>query len=282
MSRYLIIATLLWQQLSARHYSYTLQKALSLHVVKASAKSLGGYQGFCMQVNIENLSNDSLVILVEAGRRLLAGNKDEQDILVVKESPIALRRHEKKSQTIKGYCCQASKHAPTAATTYAINQLADSALVKVAQNLSKNCFGSELEQDAVWAISDKKPIASIPNTNDSANLVLRQLLADIKGEKLPWYTITKNTFVTQGGQIMQVNQYLCGKLTYNNMQKAYGTLLVYNDKGLEVCIIKSEWLDIGNNLPFQINLPVKGLEKGKYSLVLQTREREVLKEAFEI
>ncbi|MEI6020009.1 MAG: hypothetical protein WCR21_02685, partial [Bacteroidota bacterium] len=227
MHRLMIITILICFQLQAHHQTYNLQKALNLHLVKASAKSLGGYQGYCIELSIENLGKDSLFILVEAGRRLIAGNNDEQDILVVKELLLPLRKYEKKALPIKGYCCQASKHAPSAQTPYALNHLADSDLVKVARHLNKNCFNSEIEQSAVWSISDKKPIANIPKLDDSSNLALRQLLANIKGEKLPWYNLYSSNYVSHYGQIIQIPQKLSGNLKYSNEENGYATLYVY-------------------------------------------------------
>ena len=282
MHRLHLIAMLICFQLQAHHLSYNLQKALNMHLVKASANSLGGYQGFCIEMSIENLSKDSLFILVEAGRRLIAGNADEQDILIVKELLVPLSKKEKKLQTIKGYCCQASKHSPSAQTPYALNHLADSNLVQVARHLNKNCFISEIEQSAIWAISDKKPIANIPKQSDSSNLALRQLLANIKGEKLPWYDLLSTTYVSHYGQINMIPLQLKGSVKYSNEENGYATLYVYNAKGEQVCAMQGAWLHIGKQIEYKVDLPIKEMQKGKYSLVLQTRDREIFKEEFEI
>lgn len=48
-------------------------------------KSLGGYQGECVQIDIENITNEALHIWLESGRRLDNLNDAQQDILVLKD-----------------------------------------------------------------------------------------------------------------------------------------------------------------------------------------------------
>jgi hypothetical protein len=268
--------------LQAKHIKLNLQNAIKQRLVKVSANSLGGYQGLCMNMRIQNIGKDSLLVLVEAGRCLNSIDDKQQDILIVKEELICLKQNQSKSFLVKGYCCQSSHRAPQLNAVYAPNQLADSSLVLVARFLNKNCFSKDIEQYAIWAISDKKPIANIPNKNDTSNLNLRQLLAKLKGEKLPWYTILNATYVSQTGDINTIPTNLVAILKYNNEQHAYATLTIFDANSHQVCLIKSEWLKQGNNIEYAINLPIKNLAKGKYNLVLQTREKEVLKESFEI
>jgi len=268
--------------LNAKHIKLNLQNAIKMHYVKASAKSLGAYQGLCMNMNLQNLGKDSLIVLVEAGRRLNSLDDTQQDILIVKEELIFLNKYQSKNFTVKGYCCQSSNRAPQLNAKYGLNQLADSDLVTVARYLNKNCFAKDIEQYAIWAISDKKPIANISNQNDTSNLALRKMLANLKGEKLPWYTILNTTYVSQRGDINTIATNLAAILKYNNDKEQYATLYIYDADDKHACLIKGEWLKQGNNLDYVINLPIKNLAKGKYNLVLQTRDREILKEDFEI
>src|SRR6478609_383903 len=91
----------------------TLSEALRKRLVTVSFTNIGAYQGRCMKMSINNLLKDSLQIFVPAGTRLNAKNQKEQDILIVKEETILLGKLQQKTSTLKGYCCRASKHAPS-------------------------------------------------------------------------------------------------------------------------------------------------------------------------
>ena len=76
--------------------------------------------------------------------------------------------------------------------------------------------------------------------------------------------------------------YLRGKLNYSNDKENYVSLYVYNEKGIPVCQIKSEWLTPCADKDYNLNIPVKGLAKGKYTIELKTPEKQLAKQEFEI
>ena len=269
-------------QLSAKHQKLNLQKAIDLKLVKARATSLGGHAGACMQMHLTNLGKDSLIVLIEAGRRLNSLDDKAQDILIVQQQVISLRKAEEKSFTVKGYCCQASKSAPKTNARYDVNKLADSSLVKLARYLSLNTFEQDVEQQAVWAISDKQPAARITAKNDSLILPLRCFVADIKGEKLPWYTVVSRTYVYNNGAISVFPLLLKGKMQYSADKDSYITLTVLNEKGQQVCLVQNQWFKAAKQADYQVNLPVKGLAKGKYSIELKTPEKQLAIQEFEL
>lgn len=266
----------------AHHQKVNLQKAIDQHFVKAKAVSLGGHQGYCINMNLVNTGNDSLIVVIEAGRKLNSMDEKNQDILIVREEVIFLSKHESKWTKVKGYCCQANNHSPSANAKYDINSLADSGLVFLARYLNSGKFDSHIEQQAIWSISDKKPTANITTANDSLACALRQLVATLKGEPMPWYTLISKTFVYQSGAMENFPQLLRGKLNYSNEKDNYVTLFILDEKGKEVCLLKSQWLKASSSEDYSFNIPVKGLAKGKYSIGLKTQEKELVKREFEI
>lgn len=269
-------------QLSAKHQKLNLQKAIDLKLVKVKATSLGGHAGFCIQMQLTNLGKDSLVVLIEAGRRLNSLDEKDQDILIVQQQVISLRRAEEKTFSVKGYCCQASKSAPKANARYDVNKLADSSLVKLARYLNLNIFDEDVEQQSVWAISDKHPAARITSKNDSLILPLRCFVADIKGEKLPWYTVVSRTYVYNSGAISVFPLLLKGKMQYSADKDSYITLSVLDEKGQQVCLEQNQWFKAASQADYNVALPVKGLAKGKYTIELKTPEKQLAKQEFEL
>lgn len=283
MRKYILTALVLVTiNLSAKHQKLNLQKAINMRLIKATALSLGGHEGYCIQVNLISTSPDSLIIFIEAGRRLNSVEETNQDILIVKQEIIALGKFENKWVKVKGYCCQSDNHSPSLNAKYDINKLADSNLVSLARSLNAGVFDADVEQNAIWAISDKKPTANISGNNDSLALPLRKLVADLKGEPLPWYTIISKVFVYQSGIMENFPQVLRGNLSYSNDKDNYVTLFILDKNGREVCLLKSQWLKACENENYNLNVPVKGLAKGKYSIGLRTQNKELTKREFEI
>lgn len=269
-------------QLEGRNVRMTLQKAIERKMVSAKAISLGGYQGYCMNITLKNLSPDSLVVLVEPGRRINSVDDKFQDILVVREEIIAMRRAEEKSAKVKGYCCQASNCAPGNGQKYDVNKLADSNLVYLARFLNQNCFDANAEQHSIWALSNNHLVANIASQTDTTLMPLKQLVAGLKGEQLPWYSVLVDTYVYRSGNISTFPQLLRGNMTYTNDKEDYVTLYIYNEKGEQVGVQRSQWLGTGTNLNYALNIPLKGIGKGKYTVALKTKDRELAAREFEI
>ena len=120
---------------------------------------------------------------MECGRRLDSKNNDEQDILVTKEQKFVIPRQQTKEFPLNGYCCQASNHAPAKDSDFNIGKMADSNLVALSQFCNINKFNEHEIQSSVWCVSNKRPLASIPESNER----LRKFVASITKEELSWY-----------------------------------------------------------------------------------------------
>lgn len=283
MYRYILIGLVsMHLGLNAKHEQLSLQNALDKKLVSAKVHSLGGYQGYCIKMEVKNLSPDSLIILVEAGRRLNSIDEKNQDILVVREQFVMLKKYEDKYIDVKGYCCQANNHSPNAGAKYDVSVLADKTLVLLAHYLNVNTFANEVEQNAIWAISDNKNTANVTAANDTLIVPLRNLVATIKGEPIPWYTFATKTVNYLGGRMQTFPTVLRGKLNFDNAKECYTTLHILNDKGLEVGNIIKQWTLVGNNQTYNLNMPVAGLANGKYTIELKNDEGELVKKEFKI
>lgn len=266
----------------AKKQTMSLQKAIDLKFIATKVFSLGKYQGFCIKMGLKNMTKDSLTILIEAGRRLNSLDDKNQDILLVQEQFVALKNAEEKYVDVKGYCCQAANRCPPKDAKYDVNKLADSNLVRVARYLNACKYDAGIEQSAIWAVSDNKSVANIASANDTTFLPLRQIVANLKGEVLPWYTIISNNHLYASGAIEVFPLLLKGKMKYSNQKEDYGTLCVTNEKGVLVGMVKSQWLKALDNQEYDLRLPIKGFEKGKYVVELKTAERQLAKKEFEL
>lgn len=269
-------------RLSAHQSKFTLQEALDKKLVKVEVKSLGTYQGYCMELTIHNLTKSTAEFIIEAGRRLNSVEEEFQDILIVKQEQMNLKANEKKTIQVKGYCCQAANRCPNTKSIYGINKMADSSLIKLARYLSDNEFGQEEEQEAVWAISEGRSAANIATKDDSLVQPLRMYVASLKGEILPWYRVVSQKTLSRSNYITSVPVLLRGEIAYNVTEPTYITLSIKDETGLEVGIIKSQWVLPKNNAVYQVDLPLVQLSKGKYKIELESKDLVIAEKQFEL
>lgn len=283
MNRLIIFMLMLGAgRLEAGHLTMALQKALDLKLVNVKALGIGGHSGECIRMEFKNFGKDSLMIMIEAGRRLDSKVERYQDILIVKDQLIVLAPKQTKSTLVKGYCCQSSNASPISNSVYDVGKMADSNLVKVARLISDGEFTQELEQQAVWAISDGHSAAMIASKDDSLASILRIMVAALKGEELPWYIVFNRTHVYSNGMISRNPIALRGTVNFVNEKDCYATLSIYNEKGVQVGFTKSEWVKAAAAQDYQLDIPVRGLEKGKYTLEIKTPGKTLASREFEI
>jgi hypothetical protein len=250
--------------------SLTLQQALDKGLVKVKIKSLGHYQGESSVMEIQNLTKNDLTIKVEAGRKLIAGKEEYQNLLVVRQQEFLVKANSKATKNIVGYCCESDDRGPAADLSYDVNKLADSSLVKLAGYINANFtqLSNNSVQQAIWAISNNHGSAAVTVTNEK-EMSLKNLVCNLKGEPLPWYVIKQRIYQTPNGNIHLVNDSLYGKMAYTNGEWTYSKLNIYDTKDNAVLISIGGWLQPGANTVYNVAIPIKNLGKGKYKLTLE-------------
>lgn len=258
----------------------SLQKAFEKKYIKANAICKGGLE---LNYSISNLLKDSLLIVIPAGWRFNsnAGKNDYQDILVTHEEILTLKPRESKQFDIKGYCCEATKGGPIKGAPYTLGKLADSSLVFLARYLSTHQIDKNSQQYSVWAISDKKETANITASNDSIASLLRNFVATIKGESLPWYTLLKRASVTNEGTINDNPIRFKAKINFSIVKACYSYCYIMDNKGNKVSSIVGIWL-YPENSDYNADFNVTMLKKGDYKLVLENKEESLFKREFKI
>ncbi len=272
---------LVWQ-LDLFSETLTLQKAIDQKKVAVKVVGLGGHSGTCAEIAIKSLSKNALCVEVEAGRRLNSLKDAEQDLLIVKDYTVELRGGETKKLTVKAYCCQADHCSPMKGSNYEVNKIAELPLYLLARYLNANNYDGEVEQKAVWAISNNRSAATIAGKEDSLLKPLREMVANIKGEVLPWYSLFTTSYTLSDGSIHSVALELKGDMKYSNERDCYMTLNILNDQGMPVCMVKCEWLKPCTNGKYPLSIPVKTLPKGKYTIEMSCRDYSIARQNFEI
>ena len=256
----------------------SIDKAIEKRMIRTEVLCKGG---LVVDYKIKNQTDDSLKIIVPAGWRMNSVKEEYQDILVTQEQILALGRHQQKSFEIKGYCCEADHAGPSQGLKYESGKIAAPDLVLVATYLNAAKPDENTQQYAVWAVSNNKPTANIVGKNDSLTQDLRHFVAKIKGEPIPWYTLQKRVRINSYGDINEYPLQLKAKVNYNVDKTVYAYFYVTDSLGKKVVSITGQWLNPGNH-DYDVNLSVRGLQKGKYKIVLAAENNRFIEKEFEI
>lgn len=263
----------------ARIKKVKLQDALTQKLVSMKATSLGSFQGECMEMSLKNLNPDSLEITVEPGYKLNSEKDELQDILLIKEAIFVLRKGEEKKQKVVGFCCQNHNLCPKQGAKYNEKAKQDERLKQLAKYLSKSKFNDNVVQQSIWSISDSLQTASVGEAClDSQFLKLRTLISNIKGEPVPDYTILQKTYVAPSGRIYISNVAVKGNMTFENSKYQYCYFRVFDASNQQVSSEIGQWLDTGNQKPYEFYVPATQLSKGIYTLKLTAESGEQLGE----
>jgi hypothetical protein len=185
------IILLLTNSAFAKKDTISVEKAFNNKLIKLTIMGKGGHQGACITMNIKNEFNDSMLLFIEAGRRLDSKDSTEQDIFVVKDIFIPLASNQEKLVDVTGFCCQANNHAPKVKSIFGVGKLADKNLYELGRYLNKNQLNNSLIQNAVWCISDNHEVASIIDDGTEEVAKLRKFITKLKNlpTEYGWYSI---------------------------------------------------------------------------------------------
>ncbi len=262
----------------AKKDTVSIEKAFTDKLIKVDIKGLGGYQGPCIAMQIKSQQNDPMVVYIEAGRRLDSKDSTQQDILVVKDLFVSLSPKQERNVKVTGYCCQAGNHAPQSKSVFSVGMLAEKRLYDLARYLTNAKLESASIQSAVWCVSDNHELSSIADDGSEEVGKLRSFLAELKGIKMPWYSIF---YKKDKNQLFSgIPEKVTGKFEYYISDFSQVIANVRDEKGI---IVKS--YPIGNKVErgsyvFNLDWDVSKIPKSfytKYTVSIYENGRELKK-----
>ncbi len=273
-----VIALCLIAAITQAKTKVSIDKALQNHLIKAEVICKGGLS---VDYKIKNQTRDSLQITIPAGWRMNSVKEEYQDILVTHEQILALQKDQQKTFVIKGYCCEADHSGPVKGAKYEFGKIAELKLNLLASYINTHPLDENTEQYAVWAVSNNKATANITGANDSLITPLRNFVATIKDEPIPWYTLQKRVKINNYGDIQEHPINLKAKVNYNVNKTCYAYFFVTDSLGKKVGVITGQWVNPGTN-EYAVNVNLKEFKKGKYKIVLASENEEFINKEFEI
>lgn len=273
----LLLALFLVLSINAKNKKITLEQAAKSHLVKFKIKGTGLHSGNCLDMHLENLRDDSLIILLESGRRLDSQNNNEQDIFVTQDQFFVLGAHQSRNCKINGFCCQATNHSLAKSSGFNIGKMADQNLKSLASYLNNRKMDESTLQSAVWCVSDKRSIASIPKVQNE----LREVLSAITGEELPWYELEYDNSSSDISRA-QTAQKIFGYIDYKLKKTSKVKIELRDEKERLILNVANNKLVNEGEHDFWFEMQVSNYPKGTYYIHFVNEDGIIAKKSFVI
>ena len=132
-------------------------------------------------INLEVVNNESevLTLIINTGQILYSENPDVQDIIITRGEEITLKPQEKKTIPLYGMCIQEFNAAPDANAVYELGEMASGNLRTLAERIRKEEAYGIAGQQAVWALTNGRPIAEINSIDIAQTSEARGLVMDL-------------------------------------------------------------------------------------------------------
>ena len=259
----------------------SIEKAIKIGIVSATVVGLGGHGENCISITIKNLTGTDTMIRIESGRRLDTYDSGKQDILIVRERLIALAGREEKKLNLYGFCCEATKGSPKTGEKFSIGQMADSALIKIANFLFNNLVSAVVAQQAIWVMSNNHSLASVTGNEDEVKKV-KKYLSKLKNIEIPWYDISYAK--PDSGQAFSNRAVMVsGEIAFHISTQTIGRMVVLNERGQMVDAVFGSKPLMPDYYVIPVDLDVRFYSKGTYTIKLFTNgEKLMLERQFKI
>jgi hypothetical protein len=113
------------------------------------------HYGKCVDVRIQNNTNETFAVKLETGTILVSKVNKAQNMLITKTTYCNLNPYEKCYGRVFALCAELNKNAPDIYVGYSLGKMATGTLQKLAKTIETEDAQNLAGQYAVWAVTDK-------------------------------------------------------------------------------------------------------------------------------
>lgn len=251
---------------SNNSYALSIEDAVKRNMISCAIESKGGHTGNCVNMSVKNLTSTKLIVKLESGRNLVSLDTNSQDILVVKEELFVLNPSQTQHKEIFGFCSESHKSEPNKSDLFTIGEMKDKNIVKLTQHLAANKYPISAMQDAIWSLTNNRPVASIFHANRDSIENLQEFVAQFTKSMSPWYSIEYTE--PDSGMASNTAKNIHGNVEARLPKNTVVKIVVYDM--LNISQIRTEMVtsETANKHPFSVN--VLSLPKGRYHIGFYT------------
>ncbi|HAQ70868.1 hypothetical protein N9A49_00620 [Salibacteraceae bacterium] len=274
--RFIILCAILIFSFSipARAEVQAIEHLLISGKLNLDISSLGSHRENCIRVIATNLSNEALFTRIEPGRILVSNDINVQDIIVTQEMIIALAPKDEVTKQAFGFCCQNQNSGPSEGTNFKLGKMSSYGLLDIAKYLNKHReLNGDVQQHAIWVMSDCSPISSISQYDEESQELVR-MISDNLGVKAPWY-ITEHRLSADQLFSKKVDR-IRGKMDFKVSEYDKIKVIVMDQNNRVIKIILSPTVYGPGNYQLPLDLFVNFWESGDYNVVFQGEKGDVI------
>lgn len=262
--------------------SVTLSEALQKKWITSEYTGAGSYSGHCIKISVANLENKNIKVVIPAGTMFKPSEDDMQNILVTEEQVLALEPKGKKQTLLRGYCCEATDRSPAKDISFTLSANKDPKMAQLFTFIKGKKFSDQIQQEAVWCISNNHQVSDIYAPNMASIKPLRDELCRITGQKDTWYNTPKTHSVDANGNISHNTTEVNGLVKFKVVKEAKVHNEVHDANGNLVLKNPNEFTVRPGNVEYEFGIKVQGWVKGTYFVKVFEDEKVIHQQEFRI
>lgn len=255
--------------------------AIKAKTISATLLSNGKHNGNSVDLKITNLTSQTIELIIPAGTKYSTDVEDEQTLIQLEDKFIAFQPKQTYTGKVAAFCTEASDRCPTTASAMKITKNTNPKFTELSEYIKGKAIDKSTFQDAVWAISDDYSVSNI-SAEDQVSKDFRKKVADITGQKNPWFNSPQNVTVDDQGNFNRETlliagqlEFMCNKgtMVHQDIYKANGEAVLISDKTMQARY---------GNVTYRFQMQVKGWEKGEYYIKLHDGTNEITRYNFSV
>jgi hypothetical protein len=246
--------------------STTFQQAVAQGWIQLEARSLGGYQGDCLQLVLQNQHSKTLRVLITPGMVFKSQDTLYQDLILVDQEDFLLSPKQKKILKINAYCCKMHRGGPDSSKVFTFEGTRSAELNLVADYLYRNALSkSNLVQPAIWAVSDNADLAGIwdPAKRDVSQKLI-EFVAKTTNRPVPWYRAQYAPQAPGPQMAKRPMMQIFSEWEFNLGQTDKLSLAIYDQDGKQVDVVMQNRDYTSGIYTFNFSYKTNKLPNGRY------------------
>lgn len=156
----------------------SLEQALDQALISLESEGTGGYQGQCIQVFIENISDRSLSIIVEPGSLFQSKDDELQNLIITAPEEITISPGQKMNARLWTMCTQAWNASPSSGSGFDFAGMAAPGLRRLSNRIAKGNYQTSTGQSAMWALASKEPVHTVYGIDTVESRALAEVISE--------------------------------------------------------------------------------------------------------
>lgn len=156
----------------------SLEQAIDQALIRLESEGTGGYQGQCIQVFIENISDRSLSILIEPGSLFQSKDDELQNLIITAPAELTISPGQKTNSRLWTMCTQAWNASPSQGSGFSFTGMAAPGLRRLSNRIARGNYQTSTGQSAMWALASKEPVHTVYGIDTVESRVLAEVISE--------------------------------------------------------------------------------------------------------